>query len=273
MKPISEKNREVISSLPDSFYAGKIPSVRNKWYISAAVAAVLLPLLVAGGVSLGKKRADKALGAAFVTYHVDKGVKGLVDLQDGTRVNLNSGSRLKVLGSRRVFLDGEGWFDVKSDKENPFYVETPSGISVKVTGTQFNLSSYSKEDFKVLLVKGNIELRNAQGATRTVLPQEQLTVKSGKSKSQKTDEKDIRNATAWKEGILVFEDKPLSEAIPMMERWYGVHFNIVSPELLKERLTGQFDTETIQEVMSVLSLTHRFFYNIDGKDVTIALGK
>ena len=57
------------------------------------------------------------------------------------------------------------------------------------------------------------------------------------------------------------------------ERWYGVHVNITSPELLKENLTGEFDTETIQEVMNVLSLTHRFFYFIDGKEITIAYRK
>ena len=79
------------------------------------------------------------------------------------------------------------------------------------------------------------------------------------------------NTTAWKEGVLVFDDKPFREAIPMLERWYGVNIKVGSPSILSERFTGEFDTETIQEVLNVLALTHGFAYTIDHKDITIAL--
>jgi ferric-dicitrate binding protein FerR (iron transport regulator) len=56
----------------------------------------------------------------------------------------------------------------------------------------------------------------------------------------------------------------------MLERWYGVHITVSSPALLDERLTGEFDTETIQEVMNVLALTHGFTCSIDHKDITLS---
>jgi ferric-dicitrate binding protein FerR (iron transport regulator) len=266
-----KENREIFESMPDAFWAGDIPSDRKKWYIPAAVAVVLIPLLAFGLASVMKPRLQlNAL--AEVSYRVDNGVKGEMKLSDGTTVSLNSGSSLKVLGERRVYLDGEGWFEVESDKEHPFYVETPSGISVKVTGTQFNLSNYNDEDFKVLLVKGSIELKNASNSVPLIVkPSEQVIVKRGMASKEFANLQEKQNTTAWREGVLVFDDKPFREAIPMLERWYGVSISVNSPSILEERLTGEFDTETIQEVMNVLALTHGFTYSIDHKDITLAL--
>ena len=269
---LSGKNREIFDSMPDTFYTGKLPSNKKNWVIPAAAAVILIPLLAWGLSVWNKTQTDATQVLAGASYYVDKGVKGQISLQDGTTVNLNSGSSLKVLGERKVFLDGEGWFNVQSDPEHPFFVETPSGVTVKVTGTQFNLSNYSKEDFKVLLVKGNIELQGApKSVPMKVKPSEQVIVKNGMASKEFANLQEKKNATAWKEGVLVFDDKPLREAIPMLERWYGAHINVQSPALMDERLTGQFDTETIQEVMTVLALTHGFSFDIDHKEITIAL--
>lgn len=269
-KDFAGKNRVIFEGMPDCYYAGDIPSVRKKWYIPAAAAAAAIFFLSWGIGLLTQKPVTPPVRMADVTYYVERGVKGQVSLPDGSSVNLNSGSSLKVLGDRRVYLDGEGWFDVESDKEHPFYVETPSGISVKVTGTQFNLSNYKEEDFKVLLVKGSIELKSApKGTPLTVKPSEQVTVKRGMASKEFANLQEKKNATAWKEGVLVFDDKLLREAIPMLERWYGVHITVSDTALLEERLTGEFDTETIQEVMNVLALTHGFTCSIDHKDITL----
>jgi len=265
--------KQIFDSMPDTFYTGRIPSNSKNWLVPVAAAVILVPLL-AWGLSVWTDTPDAASRElAEVSYYVDRGVKGQVSLPDGTVINLNSGSSLRVLGDRQVFLDGEGWFDVKTDREHPFYVETPSGISVKVTGTRFNLSNFKEEDFKVLLVEGNIELQGTKGNTMNVKPSEQVVVRSGMARKEAAGIQDQKNATAWKEGVLVFDDKPFREAIPMLERWYGVSFNVSSPDIMTERFTGEFSTETLSEVMNVLSLTHRFYYSINGKEVTIALRK
>lgn len=271
LKTPSQKNREIFESFPDTYYTGHVPSVRKKWYYSAAAAAVLLPLLALGLIWAARSKPQQPSAvASAVEYYVNEGVKGHLELADGTHVELNSGSTLTVKGERRVFLDGEGWFEVESDPEHPFFVETPSGIDVKVTGTQFNLSSYKDEPFKVLLVKGNIELQGGNAPLK-VVPSQQVVVKNGQAVKSQASEEQKFTATAWKDGILAFDDKPFKEVIPMLERWYGVHFIVRSKELLDERLTGDFNTETIHEVMNVLSFTHGFSYEIDQKDITIAL--
>ena len=279
-----EKNQEIFSSFPNIWHEGALPEydlrrrIRRMYRVGAVAAALLIPLAVAG-LWRTSTATPATVQTALASYHVDKGVKGQVVLPDSTVIVLNSASTVNVLSDfagaeRRVYLDGEGWFEVKSDPEHPFWVETPSGISVKVTGTQFNLSNYKEEEFRVLLTRGSIELESATpGLPSKVTPSELVSVAHGKVSAAVADEKQKKNATAWKEGVLVFDDTPLKDAILMLERWYGVHFNVMGVDLLKERLTGEFETETIRDVMDVLSLTHRFFYNIDGKEITIALRK
>ena len=70
-------------------------------------------------------------------------------LSDGSRVKLNAGSTIKypiqfIQGrSREVEIWGEAYFDVTTDKEHPFLVNA-NNIQVKVLGTKFNVSSYSR---------------------------------------------------------------------------------------------------------------------------------
>jgi len=71
---------------------------------------------------------------------------------------------------RNVTLAGEAFFDVRKDESVPFWVETPSGMKVKVTGTRFNLQSYpgdpvvetTLEEGKVIWVSNVPEEVNAK---------------------------------------------------------------------------------------------------------------
>ena len=53
-----------------------------------------------------------------------------------------------------VELDGEGFFEVKSDKEHPFIVST-SKYQVKAVGTSFNIYDYQDSpQFEAALLNG-----------------------------------------------------------------------------------------------------------------------
>ena len=97
---------------------------------------------------------------------VNTGLKGMVVLPDGSRVWLNSSSSLQCperfdRDKRLITLDGEGYFEVAHNKKWPMYVKTSKGYTVKVTGTSFNLSSYSDDDrLVVTLISGEITMLN-----------------------------------------------------------------------------------------------------------------
>ena len=88
----------------------------------------------------------------YNTLTVPYGKRFDIVLSDGTHVFLNSGTSFTypiefIKGkSREVFLDGEAYFDVVKNSENPFIVNT-GALSVRVLGTKFNLSSYAEDEF------------------------------------------------------------------------------------------------------------------------------
>lgn len=274
----SQKNQEIFDRMPNTWHEGPIPEYdtrrryrRLTWSVTAA-AALLLPFALLGVRSL--TRPPQPQQTALATYQVDKGVKGKVVLPDSTVIYLNSGSTVNVLsdfgkGDRRVYLDGEGWFEVKSDARHPFYVTTPTGVNIKVTGTRFNLSSYRDEPMRVLLESGRIELIEKNQAPLRILPDQQVTIARDVPEVSAAAPEQKHEATAWREGTLIFNDTPMEEAIARIERWYGVRVQVNAARLSGETLTGEFVTETISEVFNILSLTHGFKYSIQNKDIII----
>ena len=97
----------------------------------------------------------------FNTLVVGDGQRSVIKLPDGTKVWLNSGSRLIYPvtfsgNTREVYLEGEGYFDVVHDKEHPFYVHS-NKMDIKVLGTEFYVSSNLESDNNyAVLVQGSI---------------------------------------------------------------------------------------------------------------------
>ena len=90
------------------------------------------------------------------------GERASLRLSDGTLVWLNSGSRLEypthfATDNRQVRLEGEAYFEVQRDESLPFIVQTNT-VDVKVLGTKFNVSSYAKEETKVTLKEGKVQV-------------------------------------------------------------------------------------------------------------------
>src|SRR5690606_28344661 len=109
----------------------------------------------------GTEAQDKLV---YNTLNIPYGREFDLVLSDGTKVKLNSGSSIKypvrfLKGQdRKVFLKGEAYFDVSSDKAHPFIVNVDE-MNIRVLGTQFNLSHYPEdEDISTVLVEGAVVL-------------------------------------------------------------------------------------------------------------------
>ena len=116
--------------------------------------------------------------------HVPTGQHVEIMLADGSKVWLNSGSTLtfpsKFNGKKRlVELDGEGFFEVKSDKEHPFIVKTKQ-LTVEATGTAFNVNAYAPDHVAaVTLVKGKVAVTLDQKKTISLSPGEKIDYNLG----------------------------------------------------------------------------------------------
>lgn len=212
---------------------------------------------------------------AFNEITIPYGERSSVALYDGTRVWLNSGTKLRFPTSfstneRRIFLDGEAYFDVsKKIDGQPFVVSTPS-MDIQVFGTQFNVNAYEADSqVTVTLEEGKIVATNNQTRMKTeLLPGDQLSlnVSTGQENKQKVDT-DL--FTSWKENLLRFQDATFNEVIQKMERWYDVKITVQKDMQVSKLYTMTIKTESLREMLNLLTYTTSMKYEINQDHVFI----
>ena len=201
--------------------------------------------------------------------HVPTGQHVEIMMADGSKVWLNSGSTLtfpsKFNGKKRmVELDGEGFFEVKSDKEHPFIVST-SKYQVKAVGTSFNIYDYQDSpQFEAALLNGKVEVTtNAKKSSVVILtPNQRAALCQGVLKV-----KPIENANnyLWRKGILYFNE-PLLEVFDKLQEYYDIEFQIRNSSLTRKSpyCTGKFRAKDgLEHIIRVLKETNHFDYQID----------
>ncbi|MDP3914092.1 MAG: FecR domain-containing protein [Bacteroidota bacterium] len=185
------------------------------------------------------------------------GTRTKIELPDGTEVWLNDGTTFRYPESfsgkkREVFVDGEAYFEVKSNPKNPFVVNNPM-MNTVVTGTRFNLNAYSADKyFEATLVQGKVSLKKNH-QTFEMEPGEQVQFDA---QNEKIVQKNIatENATAWIDGKLIFTDEKLGIAIKKIGRWYNVEIILADPTLDEYLLTGTFRDEKLDQTLRMISL-------------------
>ena len=215
----------------------------------------------------------------LLKYAVNPGVKGKVVLPDGSEVWLNSNSVLHSPNlfdsvNRIVRLEGEGYFKIKSTEDWPFYIQTEKGVTVKVTGTEFNLSSYANDPFlKITMVEGRLMLiDDASLQTISLRPMEELVLQNDQFEQiARSRAKKMEEDVAWREGYLMFESTPMDAIIRRMERWYGVSITVNDPNILNFRITAKFDNESLTQVLDIFKLSSNIKYRINGNRVVLSL--
>ena len=209
--------------------------------------------------------------------HVPTGQHVEIMLADGSKVWLNSGSTLtfpsKFNGKKRlVELDGEGFFEVKSDKEHPFIVST-SKYQVKAVGTSFNLYDYQDSpQFEAALLNGKVEVTtNAKKSSAVILtPNQRAALCQGVLKVKPIEN---TNNYLWRKGILYFNE-PLLEVFDKLQEYYDVEFQIRNTSLTRKSpyCTGKFRAKDgLEHIIRVLKETNHFDYQIDYENKKIII--
>lgn len=201
-----------------------------------------------------------------------------LELSDGTLVHLNSGTTITypinfIKGkNREVFIKGEAYFDVTSDKAHPFLVHSDK-VTVEVLGTQFNVSSYPENpEIQTVLVEGQVAMRNSETDEGDMI----LTPGTKGSWNKTTlsslmSEVDVDLYTSWIGGELVFRDTPFNEILTMLERRYNVSIENKNTDLNNKVLNARFsvEIETIDDVLRSMKNILGYNYQIDGKTIQI----
>lgn len=194
-------------------------------------------------------------------------------LEDGTRVWLNSDTRLRFPAAfgkkeRRIYLEGEAYFDVKKETDRPFVV-TISDINITVLGTQFNVSSLGEEKgVYTTLVKGSVKVEK-ENHSSILQPDEQAFCGA--------DRKDIvirkvntRLYASWKDGYYAFERQSLGDIMNTLARWYDIQVAFTNQKVRDLRFSGRLRRyENIDNLLELIKLTNDVDFEIEGKTITV----
>ena len=189
------------------------------------------------------------------------GQQSSLQLPDGTHVYVNAGSQLSFPAvfsgeKREVYLTGEAFFDVHKDKEHPFIVNTPD-IEIMVTGTEFNVSSYSDDNFtQTVLVEGAVSVRKNElfGKRVDILPGESAFFDK-ESKSINTSKVDTEQYTSWIHGYIICKNDPVNEVIKKIGRYYNRDIKVMD-NLSGITFSGKLDLkENVQNVLGSIAYT------------------
>lgn len=250
--------------------------VANRNYFLKIAASVLLVAIVSFTLYYENVFYGNATSALNTTEHkhTKKGEKLTVRLPDGSKVKLNSNSSLYYTsgfndGTREVRLEGEAYFSIKKDPDNPFVIHTGK-IKTTVLGTEFNVRSYHDEhSIKVAVVEGKVKVENGDDNYLLLIPNEVSTYKKN-SKTLDKSRTDVSNLVAWNKNILVFESATEQEVWKTLENWYGANIEIRNGENIKGRYSGKYVNEPLETVLRGISFASGFDFEIDkNKNVII----
>ena len=243
------------------------------------VAAVLIPVVLIVGLYIQLNSKVDLFGTSeYEEVVVDKGERIQIMFQDGTKVYINSDSKLRypkkfALNTREVFLEGEAYFVVAKNKNRPFIVNL-SGPAIHVLGTSFNVQDYPEnKDIVVCLDEGNINLTLPTEKKYPVKPGERLVYNKDNQQCTISKMNDMRRLSMWKQNVIVFKDTPLSEVIKILNRWYNVEFKVEDENVLKYVYTLTSDNTLLEKVLMDLEKIApvKFEYNEDKKEVIVKM--
>ena len=209
------------------------------------------------------------------TIHVPAGQRVELTLSDGTEVWLNSSTTLRfptyfTADSRKVELEGEGYFTVKHDADCPFIVQTEK-YAVRVLGTEFNVKAYrGSNSFETALLNGSVEILTPDRKNNIRINPDQMAILlDGKIVTENIPDK---NYFKWKEGIFCFENESVASLMEKLELYYDVNIDVQSKALLKDRYSGKFRMKDgIEHVLKVLQLKYKFSYTKDDETNLIVI--
>lgn len=195
-----------------------------------------------------------------------KDQRTLFALPDGSQVWLQAQSTLSYSQdfqgeTREVKLEGEGFFEIKRDESKPFIV-LGKKTKVQVLGTSFVVHCNPKEEQEyVVVATGKVQFSDLSDEQNKVvmtagdeafyLPNKKINHKVNTS----------RNATAWKDSRLQFDNTPLKQVLADLELYYGTKIEVDNEALLNCQFTGDFASSQLEHVLDVIAVSINATYD------------
>ena len=216
--------------------------------------------------------ATKEIG--YNTINVPYGGTYTVELCDGTKVYLNSGTTLEFPSRfdgkvRSVILKGEAYFDVARNVSKPFVVEVDE-MKVKVLGTSFNVKSYVDEPgVYTTLVEGSVAILRDGQPEKKIKPGEQAYYNKGVG-TLSIAEVDVKEFTSWKDGVFYFKDIALEEILRIVSRWYDLEVFYMNQGAKSVIYSGKLPMySSVEDVLRKFEISGDVRFELKGRTLTV----
>jgi transmembrane sensor len=267
---LSERSQdEKVAALARSEHRRFLGSLRRavrgaKRYWETAAAAVLVIVL---GAALWRAQRP---GSELLSTAV--GQQRHVTLADGSQITLNTNTLLRVNLTperREVYLrKGEAHFNVTHEAARPFLVHVGDAV-IRDVGTQFEVRLHPDQDVDVLVDEGRVEVQGPEvapgeglaesgtprpdsGWVRALGAGEQLLIAGPHLEVMTVSPRQIAAELAWRQGALVFESEPLSQAIAEVGRYTRARIVLTGPRVASLRISGRFRTDDVPGFLQAL---------------------
>ncbi len=268
-------NQRLLDKIHQAIAAKELQSIshKNKFlFIGMKVAAALIVALLISSIILVNKLTQQQSSNLTQVISTPYGAKTKLTLPDGSRVWLNSGTRIsfpQTFGKeRKIELKGEAFFNVVKNGK-PFLVNTTQGL-IEVLGTAFDVKSFDHETFETTLIRGSIKLKNHDTNQEILLhPGQQALI--NKNKTISINQVDTTLFTSWKDGKLIFHHKPLCSISKQLERWYNVKIILKDKSIENLQFTGTIEMESFNEVLLLIKKTTPIKYSYNAQTRTLII--
>ena len=207
-----------------------------------AVAVAGLLCLGLGGVSFGWREVE---AGRFTPRSVP--------LADGSRIDLDANAlvRLPLAPWRHEvrLIRGDAVFDIVHDDSRPFVVQVGKATLTDL-GTRFLVQPLSSDKALVAVFDGRVQVA-ASGGQDTVLDAGQAAIAAEGSITPTTMLSE-GEATAWRQGRLVFRDKPLAEVAAILSRYRPEPVEVASPMIAGLKINGVFHLDDLDGGLRLL---------------------
>ena len=229
----ADLSKHLDAALPTRSWPNWTPAPTRRWSLAGGLAAAVLAVVVVPWADLT---------AQTTVYQTAHGERKTVTLADGTRIDMNAGSRLSVkLGSHKrqvVMDDAQAVFDVAADKSRPFVI-TAGDRTVTVVGTQFDVRHRDGRT-AVTVARGIVEVApsaDAKGKTYRLLKGARLDHIEGSSASQVSmvapDE-----VLGWRQGRLIYRSQPLDVVASDLNRYVSTPLKFRDHKTAQMKFSG-----------------------------------
>ncbi|MDR2811362.1 MAG: FecR domain-containing protein [Tannerellaceae bacterium] len=235
-------------------------------HTSGYVAAICITALTTALVMKYTSRmGEEVQPIAYEELTTPAGQRVKVKLHDGTTVWLNARSVLRYPTSfagkeRKVELDGEAYFEVAHNEEQPFVVSTEK-LDIKALGTQFNVSAYQgRNTFNTSLIDGSVKIYNKGKEENAMLlqPNESVELESNRLIKHRLDN---FNFLLWKDGLYAFDNMSFTDIMDKMQWYYDIKVDVHNRKLGAYKFSGKIrHRDGLESVLRTLQKVYYFSF-------------